>query len=49
MGRQVFEGGEMMPGHNHPDTLKSTSHLAFFLRNQGKYEDAEKMHRLELA
>ena len=32
----------------HPDTLASINNLAEVLRNQGKYEQAEEMHRQTL-
>ena len=32
-------------GTEHPSTLMSMNNLAMVLRNQGKYEQAEEMHR----
>jgi hypothetical protein len=32
-------------GKEHPNTLVSMKHLADVLRHQGKYEEAEEMHR----
>ena len=37
--------GEKMLGKEHPDTLRSMSNLAAMLSSQGKYKEAEKMHR----
>ena len=37
-----------MLGPEHPTTLTSMDNLAEVLRNQGKYEAAEKMHRRTL-
>lgn len=38
-----------MLGKEHPDTLGSMTNLAEVLSSQGKYEEAEKMHRQALA
>jgi tetratricopeptide (TPR) repeat protein len=35
-------------GTGHPDTLTSVSNLALVLRDQGKYKEAEEMHRRAL-
>jgi tetratricopeptide (TPR) repeat protein len=35
-------------GKEHPDTLTSMNNLASVLSNQGKYEQAEEMHRQAL-
>ncbi|KAJ4176776.1 hypothetical protein NW767_015336 [Fusarium falciforme] len=40
---------ETVLGKEHPDTLDSMDNLAEALRNQGKYEEAEQMHRQALA
>ncbi|KFY29166.1 hypothetical protein V491_00164 [Pseudogymnoascus sp. VKM F-3775] len=40
---------EKVLGKEHPDTLTSMSSLASVLRRQGKYEEAEAMHRQSLA
>ena len=39
---------EKVLGEEHPDTLASMNDLAVVLRHQGKYEDAEQMHRQTL-
>ena len=44
-----FRKTEKMLGKEHPDTLTSMNNLASVLDRQGKYEEAEKMHRQELA
>ena len=36
-------------GKEHPDTQTSMNNLALALSNQGKYKQAEEMHRQELA
>ena len=36
---------EAILGKEHPDTLTSMNNLATVLRGQGKYEQAEDMHR----
>ncbi|KAK4663369.1 hypothetical protein QC763_0097850 [Podospora pseudopauciseta] len=36
---------EKVLGKEHPNTLTSMHNLAFVLRSQGKYEEAEQMHR----
>jgi hypothetical protein len=36
---------ETVLGKEHPSTLTSTHNLALVLRNQGKYEEVEEMHR----
>ena len=38
-----------MLGKEHPDTLTSMNNLANVLSDQGKYEEAEEMHRQVLA
>ena len=38
-----------MLGKEHPDTLTSMSNLAGVLQSQGKYDEAEMMHRQALA
>jgi hypothetical protein len=35
-------------GREHPDTLNSVSHLRSVLQGQGRYEEAEAMHRRAL-
>jgi hypothetical protein len=37
--------GETVLGKEHPDTLTIMSNLANVLGDQGKYEEAEEMHR----
>ena len=37
-----------LAGTEHPDTLMSMNNLASVLRDQGKYEQAEEMHRQAL-
>jgi tetratricopeptide (TPR) repeat protein len=39
---------ERILGPKHPDTLASMNNLALVLSNQGKYEQAEEMHRRKL-
>jgi Tfp pilus assembly protein PilF len=38
----------MVLGKDYPSTLKSRNNLAEVLRNQGKYKQAEEMHRRAL-
>jgi len=45
MHRQALALKEMVLGKEHPDTLTSMNNLAEVLRGQGKYEQAEEMHR----
>ncbi|KAK8009195.1 kinesin light chain [Apiospora marii] len=42
-------GEETVLGHEHPDTLGSMNNLANVLDRQGKYVEAEEMHRQTLA
>jgi cytochrome c-type biogenesis protein CcmH/NrfG len=46
MHRRALEGFEEALGYEHPDTLASVSYLGMALSSQGKYEEAEAMHRL---
>jgi hypothetical protein len=39
---------EKVLGPEHPDTLTSVSNLGSLLQSQGKYEEAEAMHRRAL-
>jgi Flp pilus assembly protein TadD len=39
---------EKVLGVDYPSTLDSMNNLALVLRHQGKYDEAEKMHRQEL-
>jgi len=48
MNRRAREGSEKVLGAEHPDTLGSVGNLASVLRDQGKYEEAEKMNRRAL-
>ncbi|KAH7032570.1 uncharacterized protein B0I36DRAFT_406976 [Microdochium trichocladiopsis] len=48
MNRRALDGREKALGKDHPDTLTSVSNLAGVLRHQGKYEEAEAMHRWAL-
>ena len=45
MARRALEGREKVLGKTHPDTLASTSNLAFVLKRQGKYEAAEAVNQ----
>ncbi|KAF2181607.1 kinesin light chain 1 [Zopfia rhizophila CBS 207.26] len=47
--QQLLERQEKVLGKEHPDTLTSMNNVALVLRDQGKYAEAEKMHREELA
>lgn len=40
---------EKMLGNEHPSTLTSINNLAEILKRQGKYEEAEEIHRQALA
>jgi len=40
-----METRERVQGKEHPDTLTSMNNLALVLRHQGKYPEAEQMHR----
>ena len=44
-----FHGMRKFLGVEHPDTLTSMNNLASVLDNQGKYEEAEEIHRQALA
>ncbi|KAK3169846.1 hypothetical protein OEA41_009230 [Lepraria neglecta] len=44
-----FQGMRKFLGAEHPDTLGSMNNLAEVIRHQGKYEEAEEMHRQILA
>jgi tetratricopeptide (TPR) repeat protein len=46
---QVLEGREYTLGKEHPDTLASMNNVAQALSGQGKYAEAEAMHRETLA
>jgi len=48
MNRRALDGGEKVPGEEHPDTLKSFNNLASALQHQGKYEEVEAMIRRAL-
>ena len=48
MYRMVFGHRGRVLGPKHPDTLSSINNLALVLSCQGKYEDAEVMHRQTL-
>ena len=43
-----FRKIEKMLGKEHPNTLTSINNLAGVLSSQGKYEEAEEMHRQAL-
>lgn len=45
MHRQALELKEKVLGAEHPDTLTSINNLILVLNSQGKYEEAEAMHR----
>jgi hypothetical protein len=45
MNRRALEGKEKALGKEYPDTLASVNSLALVLNDQGKYEEAERMHR----
>jgi hypothetical protein len=45
MHRQTLELIEKMLGIDHPSTLGSMNNLASVLGSQGKYDEAENMHR----
>jgi tetratricopeptide (TPR) repeat protein len=47
-GGQVLGLRETVLGKEHPSTLTSVDNLALALRPQGKYEEAEEMHRQAL-
>ena len=49
MHRYAFGLNDMRLGKEHPDTLMSMNNLALVLSGQGKYSEAEEMHRQELA
>ena len=49
MKRQTLARYEKVLGAEHPDTLTSMSNLVGVLDRQGKYEEAESMHRPTLA
>ena len=44
-GGQILGLRETVLGKEHPSTLTSMNDLAMVLRDQGKYERAEEMHR----
>jgi hypothetical protein len=46
--RLSLEIREKALGREHPDTLTSVSHLGSVLERQGKYDEAEAMHRRDL-
>jgi hypothetical protein len=48
MHRQDLQGLEKVLGPDHPDKLTSISHLGSVLEDQGRYEEAEAMHRRAL-
>jgi hypothetical protein len=48
MGRSVLEAREAVLGAEHSDTLTSVGNLGLVLERQGKYEEAEAMHRRAL-
>jgi hypothetical protein len=45
MHRQTLGLNETIPGKDHPSTLASMNNLGSVLSEQGKYEQAEEMHR----
>jgi hypothetical protein len=45
MHRRDLKGGEKVLGREDPDMLTSVSNLGLVLSSQGKYEEAEAMHR----
>ena len=45
MHRQVLASRESVLGKEHPETLASMNNLALVLGQQGKYKEAERMHR----
>ena len=45
---RALAGYETVLGPEHPDTLTSVSNLGWALERQGKYEEAEAMHRRAL-
>ncbi|KAK8127988.1 hypothetical protein PG984_009096 [Apiospora sp. TS-2023a] len=45
INRRTLALRETVLGHEHPDTLGSMNNLALVLRQQGKYSEAEEMHR----
>ena len=47
--QQYLERREMVLGKEHPHTLMSMNEVARALSEQGKYAEAEKMHREMLA
>ena len=46
--RQTLEMKEKVFGEEHPSTLASMTNFAIVLQQQGKYEEAEQMHRQTL-
>jgi len=48
MHRRTLELMETVLGREHPDTLTSMNNLALVLDSQGKYSEAEQMHRQTL-
>jgi hypothetical protein len=46
--RQMLELKEKVLGKEHPSTLGRMNNLALVLGRQGKYEEAEQMHRQTL-
>jgi hypothetical protein len=44
-----FQGIKKLLRVEHPDTLTSMNNLASVLNSQGKYKEAEEIHRQELA
>jgi Tfp pilus assembly protein PilF len=45
MGRRVFSYSQRILGPEHPDTIRSTNNLGYFLRNLGEYDKAESVYR----
>ena len=49
MHRKALALMETVLGKEHPDTLTSMDNVALLLSSQGKYEEAEDIHRQALA
>ena len=47
MHREALRLSETALDKEHPDTLTSMNNLALVLDDQGKYKQAEKMHRTQ--
>jgi hypothetical protein len=43
--RRALEGYEKVLGPEHPHTLTSINNLGNVLKSQGKYEEAEALHK----